>query len=589
MSGGAGLADSTADAQERWTGPYSAAVALDRKLGDPTDPANPHGYAAMVRRAEGGTRPEALVEIAGPCLRLSYVPRSYGGTLTGLDETVALVRVAARRDLTIMPTTMIDITATSCLLLAGAREQIDWAVDIVGSGGSIGFAFSEPEHGSDLLANDSELITDGDGWLLNGHKWMVGFGGDPRAALVIARTGGRGPAAFSCVLLDDCLSRSEVRWELQRPGGMRGARFVRMTFDRAKVPSAAMVGRVGRGMETAMRAMHVVRVVSAGANLAAVDTALRLALDFAGTHEVAGRAVEEYPINRCELGTAAAAMFASDAVAMACARGMHTMPATMGLWSGVVKFVVTDLAAEAFDRCADVLGTRSVLREGPTAAFDVLRADNTAVRYFDTSPTANLRLVSMQLTGIAHGRTGAWPSDRLARTFVLGAVLPEFDPGAIGLSSRGADEVIGGLAVAAEGARVVLSGTEPETVELIDRLETTVGELCEAIEQVARTAGPEAAMQRLELAEKACYLYAAGACVLLWWFNRDRALYGTPRESTEWLRPALALLLARAAHGNERLSLSDADSALGVLSRLHASDRLFSAVPIPLSGTAKGD
>lgn len=579
---------------------YSAAADLDAELGDPGDPGNPCGFEAMVARAESGSFPDALSKAAGPALRLSYVPIAAGGDLVRYDDLFALVRVAARRDLTVMPATMIDITATSCVLLAGSRAQRERVVDLLRAGGSIGFSFSEPDHGSDLLANTCTLTPVEDGWRLDGVKWLTGFGGPAEAALVIAHTGGRGPAAFSAVLLDKPLEVSASSAEagttvrLQRVAGMRGAHFAEIRFADVPVAADALVGPVGHGMETAMKAMQIVRATSTAANLAAADSALRLTLDFAHRHVVANRPVDQHPANRRELGTAAAALIACDAAALGCVRAMHTFPETQSLWSGTLKTVLTGLSEEVFARCADVLGTRSVLREGPAGAFDVLRADNAAVRYFDTSPSANLRLVSMQLNAFADAKEVARDPALLAATFDLGRQLPGVEFERLALAARGRDVVTGELGHVLWDVRAALASAvlDPGVLEadaalvaeLLGKLEAELGSTASDIRAVASLPPALRGTTQLDLAARVAFLHAAASCVHLWWFNRHRSLYGCPPGSLGWLTAALSLLLDRASERTARLPMPVADEACRILAGLWRDVRLFSATPLRLAG-----
>ncbi|MEZ0111065.1 alkylation response protein AidB-like acyl-CoA dehydrogenase [Catenulispora sp. EB89] len=578
---------------------HSAAADLDAALGDPADPGNPCGFQAMVDRAESGSFPEALTKAAGPALRLSYVPFAQGGDLVRYDDLFALVRVAARRDLTVMPATMIDITATSCVLLSGSREQQERVVELLRGGGSIGFSFSEPDHGSDLLANTCTLTPAEDGWRLDGVKWLTGFGGPAEAALVIASTGGRGPAAFSAVLLDKPLepwqspdSATTVRF--QQVAGMRGAHYAEIRYAGVPIAADALVGQVGHGMETAMKAMQIVRATSTAANLAAADSALRLTLDFAHGHVVAGKPVDQHPANRRELGTAAAALIAADAAALGCVRAMHTFPEKQSLWSGTLKTVLTGLSEEVFARCADVLGSRSVLREGAAGAFDVLRADNAAVRFFDTSPTANQRLVVMQLNAFSESKDPGTDPALLAATFDLGRQLPPLEFDRLALASRGRDVVTGELSHVLIGVRAAIASVvldpdvlEADAVLLLELLARLEAELASAASDIRAAASLPPALRgttQLDLAARVAFLHAAASCVHLWWFNRQRSLYGCVPGALGWLTASLALLLDRAAERTARLSTPLADQAYRIAAGLWRDVRMFSAVPLQLAG-----
>ncbi|TCO60618.1 acyl-CoA dehydrogenase family protein [Actinocrispum wychmicini] len=563
-----------------WSGPYRDAVDLDRALGDPRDPVSNFGFASMVERDEAETYPGALAAKADPMLRTAFLP---GGRTA--DDTMMIVRAIGRRDVTVMPATMFSITAATCVLLSGSEPQRDRVRRLLADGSSIGFALSESEHGSDLLANQcvAEPL-DGGGFRLRGEKWLVGSGGRCAALLLVARTGGRGPSAFSCFLLDGRPLRSARVAAPQRTIGMRGIDFAGFRFDGTRIPQSTLVGTVGRGLETAMKAMQVVRVTGTAANLACADTALRLALDFATEHVVGGRTLVDHPQTQADLGTAFTALLAGDAVALSAARALHTLPGAQSLWSSVTKKVLADLSDEVLDRCGDVLGTRSVLRDGRFAAFDVIRRDNRVVRHIDTGPTANTRLVAMQLGQIVTARLGLAGAD-LAPTFALDADLPPLRLSELELSTRGRDEVTAALPSITAFAKAALDGDEHaiRASKAMSSVQAALAMLREdALGSLGRR-GSEAAVELVEFAERFCYLHAAARCVHLWWFNRHLPLAGLPPGTASWLWPVLELLLDRAHQRHRRLTRAALPATVALARRLHGSGRLFSLVPLPMA------
>jgi alkylation response protein AidB-like acyl-CoA dehydrogenase len=579
-----------------WTGPYPVARELDLALGDPRDPSSGCGFAAAVGLDEARMFPRSLAGSAGGRLRLSFVPRRYGGELTTMDETLTMVRVAARRDVTVMPATMFSITAACCVLIAGTDTQRDQVVRTLRNGGSVGFALAEAEHGADLLANDCRLTELADGsWALDGEKWMVGTGPRLSALLVIAHSGGRGPGAYSSVLVPETELGPARGQSTERPTGMRGIDFARLSFANTTVPSQARVGALGHGLDTAMRAMQLVRSVSSAANLACADSGLRLTLDTVAGRTTAGRPALRQQEVRRELGTAAAALLAADAVALTCARGLHALPAEQSVVSSVAKKVLTDLSAQVFDRCADALGPASMFHTGPGAAFEVFRRDNDTVRYIDTEPDPNRRLVSMQLGQVARraataqGEFGV-ASPELVATYTLGAPLPEFAPERLALSAKGKDAVTVLLPATATGVRSALDPAAPQGVlltTLLDRLETELSVTGQAVlrclDKTERADTASRAAELADLTDRFCFLHAAASCVHLWWFNRAQPLYGQQPGCTGWLVAALTLLLDRAAGRVCRLEPATAEPGCAIAESLHAAGLLFSAVAMPLS------
>ncbi|GGO92430.1 acyl-CoA dehydrogenase family protein [Wenjunlia tyrosinilytica] len=594
-----------------WVG--ARAEELERLLGDPRDPDSPFGFAAAVARDEHDRFPTELVHaLRGTGFHLNYLPAELGGTFRSFAHSLVLVRTAARRDLNVMPGTMFGITAATCLMLHGSPEQQRRAAGILRRGGAVAFALSEADHGSDLLANTARLDRDpdSDGWRLTGRKWMVGLGQRCEAAYLVARTGQRGPAAFSAVLLDlgGAADKHLERGPDVRTGGMRGIDFADLDFNDFPVPADALVGREGEALEAAVKAQQVVRVMSTAGSLGCADTALRLTLDFATGRRVGRTPLTEAPHPRRDLAVASAALIAADAVAMAAARGLHVVPETFSVWGCAAKHVVAEAAEDVIGRCATVLATRSVLRTGGPGAglFQKLQRDAALVRVVDTSTVANLRSFAGQLPAVAaaahaggeewqHGRGG---QDGTLRTvFALDAELPAYDPAALDLNARGHDPVTAGLGRLVTFARRSLSdGGASETAALVDRLGDDVSRLSGDIER-ARSGGDPCEL--VDLAERFAFLHAAACCLHLWWANRHLslvgwaerhpALYGTAPGSPEWLGAALAYLLAKADGTDPRRQAAMLLPALDVITDLHGTDRLFSAVPVRLARHADLD
>jgi alkylation response protein AidB-like acyl-CoA dehydrogenase len=384
------------------TAPYAAAARLDALLGDPWRPENVYGFAAAVARDTRGDFPHAFAaRLDSADFPLAYLPPSLGGTLRGLDDTLLLVRVAARRDAAVMPATLLSCSAVLTVLAAGTPEQAKTVADWVQEGRTVAFALSEEQAGSDVLAGQCRLDPLADDFRLTGRKWLVGRGATADAAVVVARTAPRGPAAFTAVLLGPRELARVRRQPAQPVTGMRGIDFADLVFDGTPVPRAAVIGDVGGGLAGAMRAQQVVRLLSTAACLATADTALRTALRFTRGRRVGGVRVADTGYGSRELAVAAAELFAADLLSLTAARHAHLSPNTFGLCSSVVKRVATRLTASSVTRSRTLLGARGVLAHGPGAVVDKAQRDNTTVESIDTSPFGVLRAIAIQLPGYA--------------------------------------------------------------------------------------------------------------------------------------------------------------------------------------------
>ncbi|GAA0946812.1 acyl-CoA dehydrogenase family protein [Streptomyces rhizosphaericus] len=552
--------------------------ALEELLGDPNDPANPYGFAAAVDRDEHDAFPTELCRaLVDAGFHLNYLPKEWGGGFESFDRSLTLVRAAARRDVNVMPGTMFSIIAATCLQLHGREDQRERVAAILRRGGAVAFALTEADHGSELLANDVELA---DG-VLRGEKWLVGNGRCAEALYVVARTGPRGPGAFSALLLDEPqMSDSRlVRMPAPRIGGMRGIDLARIGFDALPVPESALVGTAGEGLEVAVKAQQAVRLMSMAGSLGIADSALRLTVEFAAGRRVGRTTLAEVPYARRELATAAAALLAADAVALAAARGVHGFPEAFSVWGPVAKHVVAEASGDLVRRCGGILATRSVLRDGAPGAgvFQKLERDTAVVRVIDASPLANLRSYAGQLPTLLRTPATADP-DTLPGVLRLDASLPPYRPGCLDLVTRGADPLLIGLAQAA-----AMVTARAEVAGLLVRLTDAVAVLPDEADAARRPGADPNVL--VDLAERYAWLHSAAACVHLWAANRDRALYGAEPGSAEWLGAAVGYLLARAEGVDPRRYAAALAPAFDVVAALCDHHLLCTAQPVRLAGT----
>lgn len=558
---------------------------IERLLGDPYDADNPYGFAAAVRRDEQDAFPEELcAALRETGFHLNYLPKEWGGRFESFEHSMVLVRTAARRDLNIMPGTMFGITAATCLALHGSPEQQKFAAEILGRGGAVGFALSEADHGSDLLANSARLEPTEHGWELTGEKWMVGLGRRCEALYLVARTGERGPGAFSAVLLDLSQGKGVERSPAVPASGMRGIDFAHLRFDRFPVPAEALVGREGQALESVMKAQQVVRVMSMAGSLGCADTALRLTLDFATARQVGRTTVRESPYPRRELAIASAELLAADVTALTAARGIHVFPEVFSVWGCAAKHVVAENTEDLIRRCATVLATRAVLRtQGPGGGlFQKLQRDAAIVRVVDTSTLANLRAYAAQLPTLVQGSrpraAGLYPFELIRTVFDLSEPLPPYTPEHLDLTARGNSPVTEALFdIAPQAITTLTTHGDQTTAALVTRLTTALADLTEDTATADREIG------LIDLADRFAHLHAAACCLLLWWANPTRALFGTEPGSSGWLGACLAHLLARADGVDPRREAAALLPALHAATELHRENLLFSALPVRLA------
>ena len=552
-------------------------VDLEAHLGDPLDPARPLSLASAVALDEAEAFPEASVRLLEDWGFLrSFIPQEVGGALTSFDELLALMRTLSRRDLTTAISVGQTFLGAVPVWVGGTSEQKARLAGLLNAGGHAALALTEEQHGSDLLGCEVSARPQGEGYSLNGEKWLINNGSRAAALTVLARTdpaGGLG--GFSLFLAERAQAKFGALKKM-KTHGIRGADISGARFDQTVVGPGALLGGLGAGLDLVLKCLQVSRVGCAAFSLGAGDTALRLTLDWAIARQLYGTRVVELGTARAALVDAFIDLLTNECLALAGTRAAHLAPEQLSIASSVVKFVVPTSVDALLRELAIVLGARHYLREGHGAgAFQKIIRDHAVVSLFDGSTAVNLDAVSRQLWRlVAPGQVAE--EGRLAKWFDLTAPLPPFDASALAILNDGRDDVSQGLAAAAD----LLPATDSALRELLARQLAALVAQQRADAQVLAAAAPRRrelgrSPQLFDLARRYTYRYGAACCLRLWLHSRgvaDPFFLGG-----DWLALALARLVPEVpVPPSVRVAVADE------LLRLHRERRSFSLFPVRL-------
>ncbi|WP_030737732.1 acyl-CoA dehydrogenase [Streptomyces sp. NRRL S-31] len=550
------------------------AAALDRLLGDPADQANPVGTRAVLDADERGETPaagERALDAYG--LNAEFVPPGHGGRLTRADHLVEVMRAVYRRD----PVLGLGYGAASFIAgvhvwTAGDREQAGRVADVLLAGHKVAVAFHELAHGNDMSRTEFTAAPDGERLRLSGRKEVVTNISRARALVVLARTDPRpGPRSHSLVLVDRAALPAGAIRDLPRFGtvGMRGLQLGGLEFDAVPVPGSAVLGPVGSGLETALKALQITRTTLPAMASGVLDTALRTALDHLGARTLYGGTALGIPHVRSVLAGVFADLLRAEAVGAVGTRALHLVPESASVYSAAVKYTVSKLLLDAVDRLAELLGAHFYLREGPTALFQKLLRDLAPVGFGHIARAACQMSLLPQLPLLARRSwTGGTPApDAL---FDLDAELPALRYDRLALHAAGRDPLAASLAAALDGPwddrhRPLRAAAEADQAEL--------GELARTCAALPVTEwGVDASPGTYDLAHRYGTLLTRVCCLQL------------QRHTTDPFLADPAWVLA-AVHRTRRESPPPGpveDALLGELLRRHRDHRSFGLAARPL-------
>ncbi|MFG2986906.1 acyl-CoA dehydrogenase [Streptomyces sp. NPDC048258] len=352
-------------------GAATRAARLESLLGDPHDPANPHGIAALAA-ADARREPPAATEelLAAAGLGAEFVPAGSCGRLTRADLLAQVLRPVFRRDVALgFGYGITSLFATAAVWAAGTPEQRAAAAAPLLAGGRASIVHHEIAHANGILRDEFTAEPEpepqggpgrpGGGYRLSGRKDVIMNAARSGAYVVYARTApARGPRSHSVFLLDaDVLAAARASGQLAHlprvpTPGMRGGLFSGLEFSDCLLPGRTLVGREGEGVALALRTFQVNRCLIPAVAVAAADTVLHSAVRAV----TAGRTAPVARRWHKPLAGVFADLLAADSMATVSLRALSLLPGHVNVLAAAVKYVVPDMLRENLEELAGVLG-----------------------------------------------------------------------------------------------------------------------------------------------------------------------------------------------------------------------------------------
>ena len=437
---------------------YQLAEKLEQALGDPqqADSIASFQHTAEIDEAEQFPHDE-IKWLYQWGLQNYYIPTACGGKFTSFEEFVAFVRVLSRRDLNIA-IAFTTLFWSFLTWMAGTDEQKETLSRLMREDqAAMCLAYSEREHGSDLVGGGVTATKVEGGYLLNGEKWPINRATISDVTFVLARTnpegGNRGLSLF--MVEKKYLDPSQY-YNLPKikTHGIRAADMSGIGFSDCFIPESMLLGQEGHGLELGLKGFQITRALCAAFSQGAADTTLRTTLNFATKRKLYNKTVIDMPHARRTLSNAFLDILICDCVNIGAARGFHVATDQFSVWSAVDKYFVPVTLEQVMKDTSVVLGSRFYMRdEHDSGVFQKALRDSAIISMFDGSSVVNLHALILQRRQLAKARVRIRKKPeklealkaRLAQSFSLSEPVPTFEPTKLELISRGADDVMQGL------------------------------------------------------------------------------------------------------------------------------------------------
>lgn len=321
------------------------------------------------------------------------VPEEYGGMGVDYLSYGLIVEELGRTDASIRSLVSVNVglVALSIVRWGDEEQRRTWLPRLTGEGLGA-FGLTEPDAGSDPAAMRTTARRDGGDWILNGSKQFITNGSRGIVTIVFAKVADAGITAFLVPQDSAGYEGTPIKGKL----GLRAGDTASVTLTDVRVPDAARLGEVGKGLGIALGALDSGRYSLAAGCTGIAQAALDASVRYAGEREQFGRPIASFQLVQQLLADiyldvqAARALYWK--VAWRHERGeRHTIE------SSVAKTFCSEAAVRCADRAVQVHGGYGYVDEYPVGRY--LRDARVTTLYEGTSQIQRL-LLGRHLTGV---------------------------------------------------------------------------------------------------------------------------------------------------------------------------------------------
>jgi alkylation response protein AidB-like acyl-CoA dehydrogenase len=251
------------------------------------------------------------------------------------------------------------------------RQRRDLLPEMVGGRLLGAYCLSEAHAGSDPAAMRATAKADGDSWVAGGEKAWVTHGGQADFYSTFLRTPdlgqGGGRNGISCFHLTPELPGFSAAPPEQKMG-LTGSTTAAIHLDDVPIPGDRLVGEPGHGLAIALAALDSGRLGVSAVAVGVAQSALDLAVRYAGERETFGRPIVEHQGLAFLLADMAAAVESARATYLAAARRKDAGK-PFSRQASIAKLITTDAAMKVTTDAVQVLGGAGYTRDHPAERY----------------------------------------------------------------------------------------------------------------------------------------------------------------------------------------------------------------------------
>ncbi|WP_082824902.1 MULTISPECIES: acyl-CoA dehydrogenase family protein [Sphingomonas] len=312
-------------------------------------------YQDCVKRGE---EPEALwAELGAAGFLGVHIPEEFGGSGGGVADYNVVVEECAAQGCPMLQLVINSITAPIIATHGTPEMKAEWLPGIAAGTRKICFAITEPDAGSNTHKVKTQVVSDGEGFLLNGAKYWTSGIDVSDAVMVVARDPemetGDGRSALSLFLLPTDIAG--LSYQPIEAAVMTPEKQFTTFYDNIALDAGALIGRRGAGLKQVFVGLNPERISAAAINNGISRFALNQAAQYARDRSVWGVPIGQHqgvshPLAEAYVHVQAARLLNARAAQL------FDLQEDAAEASNMAKFAAADASLKALDQAIQVHG-----------------------------------------------------------------------------------------------------------------------------------------------------------------------------------------------------------------------------------------
>jgi butyryl-CoA dehydrogenase len=292
------------------------------------------------------------------------MPPEYGGEgADTISYVLALAEIAYACASTAVVMSVHNSIVCESLLRYGTDKQRGQYLPALTAGKTIGaFALTEPQAGSDPVAQSSTAVRDGNNYILNGTKCFITSGQHSGLVIVTAKTDEtlkhRGISAFIVEKGTPGMKAGPPEDKM----GLRASDTTDIVLEDCRIPVENRLGQEGEGFTIAMTGLDCGRIGIAAQSIGVARAALDAALDYAKNREQFGQKIAKFQGLRWILADMGTEIEAARLLTFAAA-AMKDRGETMTLQASMAKLYASEMVNRVTAKALQIHGGYGFIKD----------------------------------------------------------------------------------------------------------------------------------------------------------------------------------------------------------------------------------